>query len=266
MRSLLTSAPVVRILQKTGLKEHARSLYTWYKPRYRELTVGEYTATFSQEHYADLVELDRAEDELPVVDSLLADLNDDDVFYDIGANIGFYSVFAAQHLPRGNVISFEPVPFIAERLKTNLSANDLDAEIHRIALSDTNGSGSMAVPDIHGSARVASEEDETDHRADVSVEQRRGDAIIEKRDLSPPSVLKIDVEGHELRVLQGLEKTLTDSSCRVVYVELHGEERTPDTDHRMQIRELLNETGFGIERVAAESSQTMFRASKRDHE
>jgi len=150
IRSILTSKPVIRTLEKTGLKGYVRDIHAWYKPDRRELLAGTRSATFSQEHYADYVQLNRVSDELPAVDSLLSDLREGDVFYDVGANIGVYTVFAAQELPIGSVISFEPTPFVAERLRSNLSLNDLRADVYEIALSDTNGQTSIAVPDLHG--------------------------------------------------------------------------------------------------------------------
>src|SRR5690606_38517962 len=61
-----------------------------------------------------------------------------DVFYDIGANYGFYSLLALQLVPAGEVHVFEPLPDVFERIKQNFPA-DKRLFLNRAALSDRSG-------------------------------------------------------------------------------------------------------------------------------
>ena len=55
----------------------------------------------------------------------------------------------------------------------------------------------------------------------IAVEMVRGDALANERGMSRPNFLKVDVEGSELDVFQGLGEVLADSGCRAVFCEVH---------------------------------------------
>lgn len=76
--------------------------------------------------------------ERPVLEDLLQSLKPDDVFYDIGANVGTYTCFAASKLGPNAVVAFEPERKSATRLRENLDLNALDAQVVENALSDIN--------------------------------------------------------------------------------------------------------------------------------
>ena len=78
-------------------------------------------------------------DERGTIGDLLSELRTDDVFYDIGANVGMYSCFVAKVLSEGTVVAFEPHPANTEALTENLDLNGFDAVVRRIALSDRRG-------------------------------------------------------------------------------------------------------------------------------
>jgi len=64
----------------------------------------------------------------------------DSVFYDIGANVGFYSLLAAQVASNGKVFSFEPSPRNIELLRKHLILNEINnVDILDVALSDIDG-------------------------------------------------------------------------------------------------------------------------------
>lgn len=83
-------------------------------------------------HWHDCRELAFVEKHLP----------SEGVFFDIGANAGFYTFFAAARRPHARVIAFEPVPELAHALKRNVAANHLrNVMVEDVALSDVDGRG-----------------------------------------------------------------------------------------------------------------------------
>jgi len=130
-----------------------------------------------------------------------------DVVVDVGANIGYFSIVAARAAgPSGRVVAFEPVESVRRQLARNLQLNDLEhVEIRSEALSDRTADATFYQgPDRDtglGSLRPL----EQGHQ--VTVHQVRFDDIWDPS--RRVSLVKIDVEGAELRVLQGMADCLT---------------------------------------------------------
>ncbi|WP_217920700.1 FkbM family methyltransferase [Halorubrum sp. CBA1229] len=198
--------------------------------------------------------------ERSVVEDLLNDLDSDDIFYDIGANVGTYTCFAAAKLGPGRTFAFEPEPENADRLRENLDLNNLDAEIVQIALSNTNGTVDLALTGDEageGKHAIATGDD----GQTLEVETARGDSIIKERELPKPTVVKIDVEGAELSVLRGLRETLREN-CQLVYVEVH-KEKIEDFDGEVsEVKTLLTDAGFEVAETFQRGSDVFLRASK----
>jgi FkbM family methyltransferase len=151
-------------------------------------------------------------------------------FWDVGAHAGFYAVLAARLAgPQGRTECFEPLPENLSLLERNLAENNCPASVHRIALADEDGEGFLSVP----RSRTAQLADEG-----IPVKLARGDSL----ELPPPSVVKIDVEGAELRVLRGMTRTLSVHKP-VVIVECHGALGS-------QVRAALEEQDYEVERLA----------------
>ena len=198
--------------------------------------------------------------ERSVVEDLLTALDSNDVFYDIGANVGTYTCFAAAELGPGRTVAFEPEPENADHLRENLELNDLDAEIVQIALSDTDGTVDLALTGDEageGEHAIATDKDERT----LEVKTARGDSIIEERELPKPTVLKIDVEGAELSVLRGLRETLHEN-CRLVYVEVHTEKIRDFGGETSEVETLLTDAGFEVTEISQRGSEVFLRASK----
>ncbi|MGD9690176.1 MAG: FkbM family methyltransferase [Phycisphaerales bacterium] len=132
-----------------------------------------------------------------------------DTFVDIGANIGMTTLCAAALVrPEGRIVSFEPNPRVFERLKGHVAANGLESivELRNRGVADAPGELELHVPRHTGQASFAlvHEEQPTEvHRVPVGV----GDDEL-KGVAGGPMFIKIDVEGYECRVLQGLKGTL----------------------------------------------------------
>lgn len=131
-----------------------------------------------------------------------------DVVLDVGANIGSTSLALARAVgPRGRVIAFEPHPGNAGLLRSNLSANALSTvEIHEFALSDSEGSYSLAEPS--GQPAVSRLGSGAGAGSMLVPTQRLDHWLEGRRVLGSIAVCKIDVEGHEPGVFAGMPGTL----------------------------------------------------------
>ena len=129
-------------------------------------------------------------------------------YYDIGANVGHHAVFASAHADR--VLAFEPVEALRAKIADKVERNRIaNIEVFPVALSDTEGEAKFYLPqgsNQGGGSLMRVNANREDRFTMVPV--RRGDAFIAERDLPPLDVVKIDVEGNEARVLDGLKETL----------------------------------------------------------
>jgi FkbM family methyltransferase len=158
--------------------------------------------------------------ELPVQGELLRHLAPGAIFYDVGANVGFFSVIAARIVgPRGSVFAFEPVSTNARYIRRNARLNKLhNIVLVRKAVTDSIGRADLCVTEYAGGAVLAS----ADHRSPDVVGTTKVDTVSIDHlvfDLSfpAPTVVKIDVEGAESSVLRGMKRVLMEFGPVVIY-------------------------------------------------
>lgn len=165
--------------------------------------------------------------ELPVQQALVDHLRADSVFYDIGANVGFLTVLGALLVgPQGMVYAFEPVPTNAAYVRRNARANRFaQVQVIEKAVSNHSGTGNLNLAKYSGGAALAlaSVEAPPDSDGTLQIDIVTIDDLIEHHGLKPPAVVKIDVEGAELEVLEGMEAT-TKRYQPVVIVEVDAAE------------------------------------------
>jgi FkbM family methyltransferase len=138
-----------------------------------------------------------------------------DTFFDVGANIGLYSVMLGKEFK--TIHSFEPNPVAFKRLRTNIFLNDLNIRVNQVGVSKTNGEMFL---DTKG------EVDPTAHLVDngkgenrIPVKVITLDYYIEANNINEKIVIKIDVEGGELDVLKGAVKSLSNKQYSIIQYE-----------------------------------------------
>ncbi len=144
-----------------------------------------------------------------------------DVVYDIGAHIGFFALlFSRLAGPTGHVCAFEPLPENFSRLAANVEVNRTNSvEIHRLALSDYEGSATFAVA---ASSLMGHLSGETTVSADaIQVQTRTVDGFVAGGG-KIPDLLKVDVEGAEADVIRGAAATIASRPPRML-VEIHSD-------------------------------------------
>lgn len=131
-------------------------------------------------------------------------LGNGDVFLDIGANAGAYSLFAAARCPKNvRIESFEPDPELCRRLRFNLRENHItNVFLHEIALGRE--SGEMILKQGEGN-RGQNEVVSSGEGRRVPVKTLA--SVLAERNIPAVAVLKIDVEGHEPEVLEPFFQT-----------------------------------------------------------
>lgn len=145
------------------------------------------------------------------------------VVYDVGANVGFFTVIAARLSPQGRVVAFEPLPENSERIRHNISLNNLQNIIVRTeALSDTDAQAQFQVSVEPTWGKLVSVSEGLGPKVGtIDVRVSRLDSLVEAGEIPIPELIKIDVEGAEAGVLRGAESTLRQARP-LLLIELHG--------------------------------------------
>jgi FkbM family methyltransferase len=144
--------------------------------------------------------------ELRLVRDLLSGGGD---FVDVGAHVGMYTVTAARALgARGRVLALEPNPAARRQLEENLRLNGCtNVVVVPRAAAAARGQAVLHVPDTPDPSFSSLQAGRFAEGEPVAVETTTVDEEVEAARLSP-GLVKIDVEGAELEVLAGMEKTL----------------------------------------------------------
>lgn len=153
-----------------------------------------------------------------------------DIIFDVGANVGIYSLVAKTINPQSKIYAFEPSQNTFYKLQKNITLNDFDIECSQLALSNTNGNLTFYdVPNEHQTSASLSpdklknlswyhgEVKEYDVEA-VSIEH-----FIKSKNISKLDLIKIDVELHEPEIIEGFGKYLKEYNP-IVFIEVLTEE------------------------------------------
>ncbi|NHA02254.1 FkbM family methyltransferase [Mucilaginibacter sp. HC2] len=170
---------------------------------------------------------------------LLHLLRKDDLFIDVGANIGSYTILAAAEVG-AHAIAIEPIPETFKNLSQNIAINNTE---HRVkALNIGLGSKKDILKFTHsfdtGNHVVA-----TEATADITMVNTDTMDNILNGDL--PLLIKIDVEGFETEVLKGSLNTLQSPLLKAIIIELNGSGNRYGFDE-LAIHELLTNHGFTV--------------------
>ena len=174
-----------------------------------------------------------------------------DVFYDIGANVGVYSLVAAKANSGGVLIyAFEPAFRNFAQLCQNIYLNGSEDSIVPlpVALSDKTSIDNLNYQNLTPGGALHSLGLPRDYKGDLFApvfQQRtlsyRLDDLVRLFAIEPPNHIKIDVDGIEASILRGAEETFKSPSIRSVLVEV--EEGRPETT---EILEFLECKGFEV--------------------
>lgn len=131
-------------------------------------------------------------------------------FYDIGANIGWHSLNLAASYRSASFQCFEPIPATHQHLTGNIALNRFtNIWTHHVALADRQGMQTFYFYEACSGNASGVNLTERPDVSEIQCQLCRLDDYIAEHHLIPPDFIKCDVEGAELRVLQGAPETLT---------------------------------------------------------
>lgn len=174
---------------------------------------------------------------------------DGGVLFDIGANIGLYSVYFAKSKNRP-VFAFEPSVFNLPALAKNINANSVESQVRIIPnpLSSSNGfadfrlgssdeGGALSAFGVaYGHDGKKLQSTFSYQTCGFSLDTLLTNGFIDQK----PSLIKIDVDGIEHLILEGARRTIADPSCRSILIEVDEEFEAQAST----VTHLLTATGF----------------------
>jgi FkbM family methyltransferase len=143
-------------------------------------------------------------------------------FWDIGAHCGFFTVIAGRQVAEeGQVVAFEPCDENRDRLNETVRLNDADnIVVVPWALGESTGEALLReLQSEQGSMKWGKVAEDPDGEA-IRVPQRTLDECAEE--IGPPDLVKVDVEGAELEVLEGARRIISERKTAMI-IEFHDE-------------------------------------------
>jgi FkbM family methyltransferase len=138
-----------------------------------------------------------------------------DVIFDVGANVGQSTLEFRRWYPNATIHCFEPIASTFERLQANVRPMRR-VNAHKLAFGDAARTVAMQVAALSDMSGVDSTFDTT---RTENVEVQALDQFCHRHKIDRIDYLKIDTEGHDLKVLEGAESLLTTDSVAIVQVE-----------------------------------------------
>lgn len=150
---------------------------------------------------------------------LLHFLREEDLFADVGANVGSYTILASGHIGCKS-ISFEPIPSTFKLLFENVQINKLDDLVFHYNVGIASNQTTLFFTNSYDTINHVYNEGLEKKENTTSIPVYPLDFYIEKHGI--PNLIKIDVEGYESEVLQGMKLILESEKLKAIIIELNG--------------------------------------------
>jgi FkbM family methyltransferase len=164
---------------------------------------------------------------------------------DVGANLGLYSLLLARGVgPSGRVIAFEPDPDLCALLRANCAANGVaNVEAHNLALGAAPGRMVLSRLTLNSGDNHLGDEADSAFRRPLEVEVAALDGLMGGL---RPDLIKVDVQGWELKVLKGMESVLRASEAVGIYLEVCPKWLRRAGDGTAELLDYLQSLGFTV--------------------
>ena len=203
--------------------------------------------------------------------SILPDLvHEGNVVFDIGANIGYYTLLLSRLVGTGGQVhALEPLSLSYERLVWHVRNNGrTNVTTHRLAAGNTRCTMNVALPTWTGEINWGGFhlfDDCNGNSADGEIiDVVRIDDLVSELRLGPVAFIKIDAEGYEPYILEGAMKTITKFSPAMI-VEVLGKNLARAGSDVKSLIEMLRGFGYNVQRLKKHSAE-MHEVTERDLE
>lgn len=180
-------------------------------------------------------------------------------FFDVGANIGYYSILGCKINPSLTVFAFEPSTGVFIYMCENLKINRLleNVTVEPIALSDVNGKIDFyemrnekfpTIYNLSGEHNIGAKTDRITNK--VKIESTTLDTYLSEIKINSVDLIKLDTEGAEYQILKGATKTIDTHKPIVICETLFNKiEKELDIIMRKHNYEFYNHTRDGLKKV-----------------
>jgi len=245
-----------KLSKKYGLVKAIKFFYSWYCGQYNQKGVD-----LGKERIIDCkngcqlhlipndigisLELTRFGIHEPVTTQIVQDkIKEGMICLDCGGNIGYYATIESKLVGKtGKVIAIEPSPVNVKYLEKNLKLQGQDNyEIHNLACGDTDGEIKFIISDISNMCHVAKEgEVESGNKKFVKIPVKKLDSFLIDKHLPRLDLLRMDIEGSELRLFEGAIQTIKKYKP-MIQMELHPGHLGPENTRKLL--KLLKNEGY----------------------
>jgi FkbM family methyltransferase len=163
------------------------------------------------------------------------------VFYDIGANVGFYSLLASTMVFPGKVYAFEPVAENVRYIQRHLTLNDIpNVEVLELAICDQVGTSTFQEEETRAMGHLQAE-------GKTRVQTTTLDSLLQAQLIEPPQCIKMDIEGAELIALRGASECI-QRHRPIIFLATHGR------DMETECGRLLSSWGYELQNISDSTS------------
>jgi len=160
-------------------------------------------------------------DDLDLLKSLLTE---GDVVFDIGGNVGLYTIALAKTVgPSGKVHVFEPIPENILAIHRNVGLNHFENRVieNSVAVTDSETTLELHLPSSRDNTGWASIVSTPSRNSSIKVEAMNLDTYVQRNEIRKIKLIKIDIEGAELLALHGMSTILSDDDPPMIYFEIN---------------------------------------------
>jgi len=170
----------------------------------------------------------------------------DEVFFDIGANRGYYALSVLSNVPKARIYAFEPNPIVFRMLEDNIALNGHLGQVQAVpfALGERSGTSKLFISKSDSASSFSLSHSEIfgngiEKALEVGI--LTIDGLVHGGDLPVPRHMKIDTEGFEVPILKGAQEVLRNHAP-ILYLEIHSEDGR--TDNEEEIRSILRPQNY----------------------
>jgi FkbM family methyltransferase len=200
-----------------------------------------------------------------IAKAIESNLHPGNTFWDVGANVGIFSLFAASLVgPRGNVVSFEPSPHAFDLLCSNIEGNKTIRAL-QFGVGNEDNTAMMSVQGAStGNSFVKEVVELSQHfHSGVPISQTRVpihrlDTLLTLLDQIPaPTLVKIDIEGFEVEALSGADRLLA-TKRPILIIEIHPLQLTLSGSHEEKLFTMLRRHQYDCEIIDRDARYALY--------